>query len=142
MALVNCPECNNEVSNTAEVCPKCGFDLKNREPFEVVSNPTSESFYNKKEARGELIGAICCISVGIPLVPFIIGIFFILIGVWCLIKYSSVKQTKLRKGNCPYCDTELIVPWTSNAFTCPVCHNTGEQTETSLVSTHKVNIKQ
>lgn len=28
MALMNCPECNNEVSDTARTCPHCGYHLK------------------------------------------------------------------------------------------------------------------
>ncbi len=28
MALVNCPECNHEVSDTAMTCPHCGYDLR------------------------------------------------------------------------------------------------------------------
>lgn len=28
MALINCPECNNNVSTKAESCPHCGFPLK------------------------------------------------------------------------------------------------------------------
>jgi hypothetical protein len=27
MALINCPECNNEISDKASACPKCGFVL-------------------------------------------------------------------------------------------------------------------
>ena len=27
MALINCPECNREVSNTAKNCPHCGFAI-------------------------------------------------------------------------------------------------------------------
>lgn len=27
MALINCPECNNQVSNTAEACPHCGAPI-------------------------------------------------------------------------------------------------------------------
>ena len=27
MALINCPECNNQVSNTAESCPHCGAPI-------------------------------------------------------------------------------------------------------------------
>ena len=30
MALTNCPECNNEVSDSALTCPHCGFQLKNQ----------------------------------------------------------------------------------------------------------------
>lgn len=28
MALINCPECNKEVSGTALKCPSCGFQLR------------------------------------------------------------------------------------------------------------------
>ena len=28
MALINCPECSNEVSDTALKCPKCGVELR------------------------------------------------------------------------------------------------------------------
>ena len=28
MALINCPECDNEVSSQAQLCPKCGYVLK------------------------------------------------------------------------------------------------------------------
>lgn len=27
MALIKCPECGNEVSDTAQSCPKCGYAL-------------------------------------------------------------------------------------------------------------------
>lgn len=29
MALINCPECNRTVSDTAKLCPQCGFDIRN-----------------------------------------------------------------------------------------------------------------
>lgn len=28
MALVKCPECGKEVSNSAAVCPNCGYGIK------------------------------------------------------------------------------------------------------------------
>ena len=31
MALIQCPECQNMVSDQAEVCPKCGYALKAKE---------------------------------------------------------------------------------------------------------------
>lgn len=27
MALINCPECNKEISDTAKVCPSCGYKI-------------------------------------------------------------------------------------------------------------------
>ena len=51
MALVNCPECNNEVSNKAMACPKCGYPLSSvksvvEEQKKSVSdeNPPIKSF--------------------------------------------------------------------------------------------------
>jgi hypothetical protein len=28
MALITCPECNKEISDTAKSCPSCGYELK------------------------------------------------------------------------------------------------------------------
>lgn len=30
MALIKCPECNNDVSDKAEKCPKCGYEFKKK----------------------------------------------------------------------------------------------------------------
>ena len=30
MALVECPECSKSISDTAESCPSCGYQLKQR----------------------------------------------------------------------------------------------------------------
>ncbi len=32
MALITCPECKNNISDQAEKCPKCGYELKSGEP--------------------------------------------------------------------------------------------------------------
>ena len=29
MALINCPECNKEISDSAKSCPHCGYKFKN-----------------------------------------------------------------------------------------------------------------
>lgn len=30
MALINCPECNKQISDTIKSCPNCGYELKKR----------------------------------------------------------------------------------------------------------------
>ena len=41
MALINCPECDNEISDKAEFCPKCGYKLPKKEPmFQGVYCPS------------------------------------------------------------------------------------------------------
>jgi hypothetical protein len=39
MALINCPECKKEVSNSAKNCPHCGFQLIR----EIVQKPKKKS---------------------------------------------------------------------------------------------------
>ena len=44
MAIINCPECNNEVSDKAETCPKCGFGLASK----LASVELTETIYQNK----------------------------------------------------------------------------------------------
>jgi uncharacterized membrane protein YvbJ len=39
MALINCPECNKEISVKVKACPHCGFPF---EPSEEIVNVLSE----------------------------------------------------------------------------------------------------
>lgn len=38
MALVNCPECNKEVSDTAKRCPHCGYKAKNNKKMIIITS--------------------------------------------------------------------------------------------------------
>ena len=41
MALINCPECKNKVSDKAEICPHCGYKLPKPKPmFQGVYCPS------------------------------------------------------------------------------------------------------
>jgi hypothetical protein len=31
MALIDCPECNNKISEQAESCPECGYPINNKQ---------------------------------------------------------------------------------------------------------------
>lgn len=35
MAIINCPECGKEISDTTEVCIHCGYRLKKEQPAPV-----------------------------------------------------------------------------------------------------------
>jgi|TARA_B110000091_G_scaffold51665_1_gene56883 uncharacterized membrane protein YvbJ len=52
MALINCPECKNEVSNKAEKCPKCAYPINPSKPItkkvvKEVGNKSSEGLFLK-----------------------------------------------------------------------------------------------
>ena len=41
MALINCPECNKEISDKSEICINCGYKLPKPEPmFQGVYCPS------------------------------------------------------------------------------------------------------
>ncbi|MBE6337625.1 MAG: zinc ribbon domain-containing protein [Lentimicrobiaceae bacterium] len=57
MALVECPECKKQVSNTAKVCPACGYKLNT----EMVKKR------NKVIKRSILFALIMAVVVGLPI---------------------------------------------------------------------------
>lgn len=39
MALINCPECNKEISDTVKTCPNCGYKIKKgKYMFSLLNN--------------------------------------------------------------------------------------------------------
>lgn len=45
MALINCPECNNQVSSYAEACPKCGYPIgKDKTPADAAIREKAKSW--------------------------------------------------------------------------------------------------
>lgn len=145
MALINCPECNHCVSDTAESCPNCGYRLqqqpsnnavpvsKNEQSFQKVVNPLSSSTLNVVLA---FVGASTLIAVGIPLIAAGIGVILIILGVIGFF-YLLADNQKYKFGKCPYCGTRLKLKTVSEGlFKCPSCNNIGKQTENTLESTH------
>ncbi len=73
MALINCPECNKEISNSAICCPYCGFPIKN----EIKRRKLS------KKARILLI---------------IIPVFMVLIGICLYFGLQYIKEQEQNKA--------------------------------------------
>lgn len=49
MALIKCPECNKDVSDSAEACPNCGYRIK----LYVTSSCERERIENERMVRGK-----------------------------------------------------------------------------------------
>ena len=60
MALLNCPECNREISDTADMCPHCGYKLQSK-PINTVSQE------KKKKIFIGVAVAILIVCVGVAL---------------------------------------------------------------------------
>ncbi len=93
MALVKCKDCNSEVSDSAEACPKCGAPLERvlkedetRCPFchTIISRdatvcPSCDARKGYASAKGEAYGKGKTIFLGIlvPVVFIVIGLFIL-----------------------------------------------------------------
>ena len=54
MSMMKCPECGNEISDTAKTCPKCGYQIK----VEATPEPSTE---HKSDSSSTLIYAVLAI---------------------------------------------------------------------------------
>lgn len=61
MALITCPECKNQISETAENCPKCGYKIT---PEKVAEIKQQSKKFNKGCGIGCLI-IIAIIAIGV-----------------------------------------------------------------------------
>ena len=58
MALINCPECNREVSDKAEMCPNCGFGVakyveRQRKILKIQEEAEKEAYLYVKQKKKE-----------------------------------------------------------------------------------------
>ena len=142
MSLINCPECNHQVSDTAETCPNCGFNIKSQAEFTPVVNPLSET---KKigyvSGIVSALASVALIAIGVFTIAIGFGIILIILGVFGVF-VALTKAQKVKYGKCPYCGTDLRVKINNTSFVCPICKNVGNQTDTTLESTHAYNAKE
>ena len=76
MALINCPECNAQISDAAQACPHCGAPVQKPS----VANPQSTIKTNSNEcpeshlAKAIIITILCCWPLGIPAIVYAAGV--------------------------------------------------------------------
>ena len=105
MALIDCPECGNQVSDLAESCPHCGFGLYQEAP-EIIARITYKARTGGGGCLIALIGLACLFY--FPL-GTLVGILLILIGNYWASYYA-----------CGHCGNEVK----SDAKLCPSCQAT------------------
>ena len=100
MALIECPECSQDISDQASVCPRCGY------PFDtnrvVSQSPSTASVVDaaprklRSRSTGHLVGTILNGILGSALIFFaagpatlIAGLIFLSIAVWLFVKWMK-----------------------------------------------------
>ena len=75
MALIRCPECNHEISDTAKFCPNCGYVMKQEEPVqpEPVKEPEKVTAPKPKKEKSKIKPWIIIIAVLAVVSVFFVG---------------------------------------------------------------------
>ncbi|MDE5604751.1 MAG: zinc ribbon domain-containing protein [Eubacterium sp.] len=86
MALINCPECNKEISDTVKACPHCGYSFEKsvpQLPENTTGNEDNSSLSKNRNSK----------KVIIPIV-IIIVLVFVAVGVYFLATANSRNYEK------------------------------------------------
>lgn len=74
MALIKCPECDTEVSDKAEKCPKCAYPLNSKNSITQVKNDSKPEVIVKPK-EGCFLQTL---NFGCALIAIIIGIIVLI----------------------------------------------------------------
>lgn len=66
MALINCPECNKEISDKVKACPNCGYPFTEEPqiPEKIVQTRTKKNLFNKKIITVTAIVGLIILTIG------------------------------------------------------------------------------
>lgn len=109
MALIKCPECTHEVSDSINQCPHCGYDFEQcrKEAAKAVKKQRKKE--RLKKAKGFIIAGIIVIL----LAPVLIGLYFYLwapkTASW-ICKHEYVEATCTTPQTCKRCGTVVGEP--------------------------------
>jgi len=125
MALISCPECNRDVSDSAVSCPHCGFSLSTARKVVTQTRSSKVKKSNNFAVVGVLVVAIGLFMVyeGIFVMPAplswllaAVGLFFMAVGSFVCVRKARV--------DCPYCSKENIIRNNASSMTCRFCKKT------------------
>lgn len=83
MSLIKCPECGNEISEKATVCPNCGFPISNVNKEQI--NQSTDIHLNKKKNK---------VAFRIGMVILALFVFGLVVGINQMIKNPDLYNTK------------------------------------------------
>lgn len=123
MALVSCPECGKQISDSTPACPHCGYQ------FSVSGRPSSPAPTKIGDSEQNLVVGIVLVVLGVLCIPvalfaFIAFSLFGLLVVWVPIALLIAGISKImgtRSISCPHCGKIAQVGKSFENYKCPVC---------------------
>ncbi len=143
MALIKCPECRREVSDTAGSCPHCGFKIQIEKLKDFV--PVKTTLVFSKPQNADVTKASVLLFFGIPILlcGFIYGLFPLLVG-FVLTSVGLGNLFGYQEGDCPYCGHRIRMKRDAflnqgvRSIRCGHCNNVMRKTKAELFSTHPI----
>lgn len=97
MALIKCPECDNKISDQADACPKCGYELnKPKQEKNRVSNNSNNSKFDYKY--------------------IIIGLLILVVGFYMLNQRNENRSNKTNQNNQTTQQDSTTTPGTNSGY--------------------------
>lgn len=119
MALITCPECGKQISETTPSCPHCGYQLSTQ------PNTTGPAPTKIGEVKTNPLVGISCMILGIigVLASFLFGplFFFPIIGAFLLLFAGWGQLTGMQPITCPYCGKPSQMSHKAENYKCPAC---------------------
>jgi len=124
MALILCPECNREISDTLSSCHYCGY---------VINSNTTPNFRwsDLSPKKGFVVRGLFCILLGIAIfVGVLVSAVFYRFGLldilfivasFLISGYGLKRLGGVQRGSCPYCGVAVTVPARLALFKCKNC---------------------
>lgn len=100
MALINCPECNREVSDAAMTCPNCGYSLQ-----ETTKDVVKKTMKN----------------IGKKIIAIVIILLILICGVLLLKKYKNIprgEEENIVKATVEHVQESLLSPESMEVIEC------------------------
>lgn len=123
MALISCPKCEKQISETAPACPHCGYQLSDASIADApVPTKIGEIKINYKAGCFTIICGILLIPIALlSLLSYVIP-GLICLGVSLgLIGTGIQKIMGTRSISCPYCGTPTEVSKNFKNYKCDAC---------------------
>ena len=149
MALITCPECGGQVSDSARSCPHCGYLLTDPQARTQSQNPptvqpphvqrTQEVMRKTKLEDPE--GNMGLRAVGA--IAIVIAVFVAFGGhmagagvaaVFGVILIAMSYAVKSQSGKCPYCQTPISIQPQAPTFKCPHCKKYSRREDGYLIT--------